>query len=95
MSNHPSNKEQGVKIELTPEQQNPGLAKPTDFEVTETDDPLPPTPGHGQRGETAAEYKRLLKERRGGESQPIPDRNSVEDAEEPNTFKKTREISEG
>ena len=79
MSNHPQNKEQGVKVELTPEQQNPGLAKPTDFDIHEVgDDPLT-QPFHGQHGDTLAEYKRLLEERRGGEPQPIADRHTTED----------------
>ena len=53
------------KIELSRNQQNPGLAKPEDFNVVESDDPayLGRLPFHGQCGDTPREYHRLLTER--------------------------------
>ena len=79
MSNAKGNKQQDVKIEQTPTQQDPGAAKPTDFIVLKAED-LQPTPGHGQRGRTAAEEKTLLAEADElGKSKlrPIPDRHSA------------------
>jgi hypothetical protein len=81
MSNHPSNKEQNVVIELTPEQQDPGRARPEDFQITSSENNQHRTAFHGQHGETPAEYRRLLAER---ESEPgrskfvaTPERNVV------------------
>jgi hypothetical protein len=51
------------KIELTPEQSNPYLARPEHFEVgapAQTSS----TPGHGQRGDTASEEAQLLAKRK-------------------------------
>jgi len=75
MSNHPSNKEQNTLIDLTPSQQNPGIAKPTDFHVGKTYEIQPPLPGHGNAGDTLAEHRKLMKEVAGpGHSTtPIPE----------------------
>jgi hypothetical protein len=65
MSNNKQNKEQSRKIELTPEQGNPYLARPEDFEVEKTNGPASmETPSHGQRGDNAREEAKLLAERR-------------------------------
>lgn len=62
MSNSTTNREQDQLIELTPTQQNPGAAKPTDFAIEDRDG--------GQRDAA------LLAEA-DAQSQPIPDRNQV------------------
>ena len=69
MSNEKTNTEQDQLIEPTPEQADPGLAKPTDFKVSEC------LPGHGQCGDNAREYSTLLAE--APAPQPIADRNVV------------------
>ena len=73
MSNSPSNKSQNQVIELTPSQQNPGTARPGDFQIVARDG--------GQHGDTAAERAKLLAEAdRDGKSalgSPLPDRNKV------------------
>ena len=69
MSNTATNPEQGQLVELSAEQANPGLAKPTDFKVSEH------LPDHGQYGDSAREYSALLAE--APAPQPIPDRNVV------------------
>ena len=51
MSNSPTNREQSQLIELTPTQQNPGAAKPTDFIIEDRDE--------GQRGDSKAERAAL------------------------------------
>jgi hypothetical protein len=51
--------QQDQKIELTEKQQNPYLARPEDFAVSEPDDSRP-LPFHGQCGDTTKEYDRLL-----------------------------------
>jgi hypothetical protein len=61
MSNAHSNKDQNVKIELTPTQLSHRDALPTDFEIgspTQTAQ----TPGHGQRGDSKAEEAALFRE---------------------------------
>ncbi len=71
MKNHEKDK----RVEQTPEQRNPGLAKAQDFEVkTHADAAKMPTPGHGQHGENKVEYTALLPK-----SKLIPDRNDVND----------------
>ena len=71
MSNSPSNKEQSQLIELSPQQQNPYAAKPTDFKIEDR--------GPGQCGDTKAERAALLKESDADQKsklgQPIPERN--------------------
>jgi hypothetical protein len=74
MSNSKSNREQDQKIVLTPEQQDPGRALPTDFVVSKNTE-TPQTPAHGQYGRTEAGYRRLVRE--GHEPQPLPVRNTV------------------
>jgi 16S rRNA G966 N2-methylase RsmD len=49
-------KEKNTLVELTPEQTNPYLARPDQFEVVEADPPF-----HGQCGENQREYQKLLK----------------------------------
>jgi len=73
MSNAPTNREQSTLLIQTPNQLNPGAAKPSDFPVEVRDG--------GQTGDTAAERARLLRESdylkprpRGDE---LPDRNKV------------------
>ena len=53
------------KVELSENQQNPGLAKPDDFSVVESYDPdyLGRLPFHGQCGDSKREYNALLKVR--------------------------------
>lgn len=49
------------KIELTENQQNPGLARPEDFTVMHPDESATKhLPGHGQCGDTKREYNALL-----------------------------------
>jgi hypothetical protein len=58
-------KEQDQKIELTPEQQNPYLARPEDFEVVAPDNIASRTqPFHGQRGDSDREEAKLLAKRK-------------------------------
>ena len=74
------------KIELTPEQQNPGSAKPEDFEVIEA------IPFAGQYGDTPTERKRLLK-KRNENRQPFegtPDRPNVNNSAKPKTGSRLR-----
>lgn len=53
------------KIELTPEQQNPYLARPDQFQVTRADEAATKkVPGHGQLGNDMREYKKLLNDPR-------------------------------
>jgi hypothetical protein len=57
-------KEQDQKIELTPEQQNPYLARPEDFEVVAPDNIASRTqPFDGQRGDSDHEEAKLLAKR--------------------------------
>jgi|HubBroStandDraft_6_1064221.scaffolds.fasta_scaffold419373_2 hypothetical protein len=49
-------KEENTLVELTPEQTNPYLARPDQFEVIEADLPF-----HGQCGQNQREYQKLLK----------------------------------
>ena len=69
MSNYPKNKEQDVKIELSPNQLSPRDCLPTDFKIE-----LPhPLPAHGQSGLSQAEQAALLREGDfGNPMQPIP-----------------------
>jgi hypothetical protein len=72
MSNAPGNKEQSVKIELTPTQESPRDAKPEDFPIG---DPVQTqhTPGHNQRGLTKAEEAKLFAETDATRpKQPVP-----------------------
>ena len=53
------------KIELTPQQQNPYLARPEDFEVNTPDAIANCTqPFHGQRGDSNREEAKLLRIRK-------------------------------
>ena len=49
-------KEKDTLVKLTPEQSNPYLARPEEFEVIEA------LPFHGQCGENQREYQKLLKQ---------------------------------
>jgi hypothetical protein len=73
MSNSPNNREQSQLIQLTPTQQNPGAAKPTDFLVIARDG--------GQHGDCKAERAALLAEAdssaKSSLREPLPDRNEV------------------
>jgi hypothetical protein len=51
------------KIELTPEQTNPYLARPEHFQIGAPAQ-TSPTPGHGQRGDTKGEESQLLAKRK-------------------------------
>jgi hypothetical protein len=55
--------QQDQKIELTPEQTNPYLARPEHFNVGEPTQ-TSPTPGHGQRGDSKREELFLLAQRK-------------------------------
>ena len=55
--------EQGQKIELTPEQTNPYLARPEHFEIGAPAQ-TSPIPGHGQRGDSKREESQLLAKRK-------------------------------
>lgn len=79
MSNDPRNKEQNSKIELTPEQSDPGRARAEDFAVMPNTN-VPATPIHGQQGANAGERRRLLNEAYPVLGQPTPERNRVPDA---------------
>ena len=75
--------EDNEKIELTPTQQNPGNAKPEDFEVGNEGNP-----GGGQYGDTPAERKKLMRERESKRRSPYkltPDRNTPDHPERPKT----------
>jgi hypothetical protein len=48
-------KEKNARVELSPAQSNPSLARPEDFVVVEDD-----LPGHGQCGNNQREYRKLL-----------------------------------
>jgi hypothetical protein len=74
MSNSKSNREQNQVIELTPEQQDCGRALASHFIVSPNTE-TPQTAAHGQHGQTAAEYRRLLSE--GSATEPLPERNRV------------------
>ena len=74
MSNNPRNKEQNQLIALTPQQQDPARALPTDFEVNSNSE-VPAVPLHAQHGRTEAERRRLMTE--GHEHQPLPERNRI------------------
>jgi hypothetical protein len=72
--------DQDQLITLTPEQQNPYLARPEHFEVSISQ--TSQTPGHGQRGDTAKEEARLLATRKAqGKGVDLPTR--TDDAEPP------------
>jgi hypothetical protein len=49
-------KEKNTLVELTPQQTNPYLARPEQFEVIEA------LPFHGQCGENQREYQKMLKQ---------------------------------
>lgn len=56
-------KQKDQMIELTPEQESPGLLKPEDLKVyTAAEAADMPLPGHGQNGDTLAENRKLLNE---------------------------------
>jgi hypothetical protein len=63
MSNAHSNKEQSTKIELTPEQQNPGASRASDFKIHRTFDGPLDLPFNGSSGDSVAEHRRLMRER--------------------------------
>jgi hypothetical protein len=70
--------EQDQKIELTPEQANPYLARPEDFQIGAPAQTRL-TPGHGQRGDTKREEARLLAKRKAqGKGLSLP--TSTDDA---------------
>jgi hypothetical protein len=69
MSNSPNNREQSLKIELTPTQQNPGAARPEDFKIEARDG--------GQHGDSTAERAALLAEREIDAKPSPPDRNEA------------------
>lgn len=84
--------EPNLKQELTPEQQNPYLARPEDFDVmTPAEAATKKVPGHGQRGRNLREQNKLLREafaKAGkaqwqGHGQELP--TSVDDAGAPHT----------
>jgi hypothetical protein len=53
--------QQDQVIQLTDSQQNPYLARPEDFKISEPDDIASRSvPFHGQCGDTTREYNRLL-----------------------------------
>lgn len=53
--------QQDQKIELTENQQDPYVARPEDFDISEPDEIASrSTPFHGQCGDTHREYDRLL-----------------------------------
>jgi hypothetical protein len=67
-------------IELTEAQQNPSLAHPADFKIGS---PLQSegyaTPGHGQCGDSKAEYAKLVAQGNAAHNRPAPARNQVPD----------------
>jgi hypothetical protein len=69
VSNSPTNREQSKLIELTPTQQNPGAAKPTDFVIEARDG--------GQGGDSRDERAALLAERDIDAKPSPPDRNEA------------------
>jgi hypothetical protein len=70
--------EQDQKIELTPEQTNPYLARPEDFQIGAPAQTIP-TPGHGQRGESKREEAQLLARRKAqGRGATLP--TAIDDA---------------
>ena len=75
MSNSPSNKEQSQLVALSPQQQNPGSARPEDFKVSDR--------GPGQTGDTKSERAALLAEADNDQKSQltggIPVRNEVPD----------------
>ncbi len=71
--------EPNQKIELTPKQQNPYLARPEDFSIsTAAQASRRSMPGHGQNGESRRELSRLLNDPRrpphSGHGQELPQR---------------------
>jgi hypothetical protein len=77
--------EQDEKIELTPQQQNPYLARPEDFIVNTTQANQPP--GHGQRGANRREEMFLLAKRKAqGKGVDLP--TATDDAGEPHIGKR-------
>jgi hypothetical protein len=60
-----NNPQQDQKIELTKNQQNPYLARPEDFDISEPDEIASrSTPFHGQCGDTKREGSQLLAKRK-------------------------------
>jgi len=70
------------KIELSENQQNPGGARPENFEITHEG---PEYEGGGQTGDSASEHARLMKIPRRAPYVPTPERNNVNFAEPPKT----------
>jgi hypothetical protein len=72
--------EDNQKIELSEAQQNPSLAHPADFAIGS---PLQSgdyaTPGHGQCGDSKAEYAKLVAQGNAAHNRPAPARNQVPD----------------
>jgi hypothetical protein len=62
--------QQDELIEQTEAQRNPGLADPSDFKVSTGNSAE--VPGHGQRGDSVTEFKKLLAVRasKAGKSKP-------------------------
>jgi hypothetical protein len=67
------------KIELSNNQQNPGAAKASEFKIQSEE-----LPGHGQRGDSKAEYSRL-KRLADSKNRPTPDRNDPNNSAKPST----------
>lgn len=87
MSNSQSNKEQSRKIELTQNQQNPYLARPEDFVVSNPNAPAEmEVPAHGQRGDSKREEAKLLAERN-ATGKGVELGTSVDDASAPHWAK--------
>jgi len=62
------------KVELTRNQESPGLAKPEDFTVIESHDAnLGGLPFHGQCGDSTREYNGLLKVREQNRPESVSD----------------------
>jgi hypothetical protein len=91
MSNAKTNEEQNKLFEQTEAQRNTRLAKPQDFVVTTASEGLSKSlPGHGQRGDSLAEHKRLLKEAATGNASKLtkkgqPLATEVHHAKKPHT----------
>lgn len=79
------NKEKNQLVEQTPEQANPYLAQPSDFEIAEV-----VVPFHSQCGSDKREYQKLLKESEdaGGKSNFVGEQDrptEASDAGKPHT----------
>jgi hypothetical protein len=80
--------QQDEKIELTPAQQNPYLARPEDFEVVSPDAIANRTqPFHGQRGDSDREEAKLLAIRK-AQNKGVELPTATDDAGEPHIGKR-------